>query len=98
MVEYVLIKLMHTLFCCRNILKVVIFHDLVVLINLYIGDQLISRTIEQELLMDYEVKSFSYKYVENDFYFKRINKKRRSWQNKIYNKYIKNYGSPYSCE
>ncbi|MFV5900131.1 polysaccharide pyruvyl transferase family protein [Enterococcus faecalis] len=54
-----------------------------------IGDQLISRTIEQELLMDYEVKSFSYKYVENDFYFKRINKKRRSWRNKIYNKYIK---------
>ncbi|EGO8281307.1 TPA: polysaccharide pyruvyl transferase family protein [Enterococcus faecalis] len=54
-----------------------------------IGDQLISRTIEQELLIDYEVRNFSYKYVENDFYFKRINKKRRSWLNKMYNKYIK---------
>ncbi|EKQ3613739.1 polysaccharide pyruvyl transferase family protein, partial [Enterococcus faecalis] len=45
--------------------------------------------IEQELLIDYEVRNFSYKYVENDFYFKRINKKRRSWLNKMYNKYIK---------
>ncbi|MFC0616121.1 polysaccharide pyruvyl transferase family protein [Enterococcus faecalis] len=55
-----------------------------------IGDQLISRTIEQELLIDYEVKNFSYKYVENDFYCKSINKKRRNWFNKVYNKYIKN--------
>ncbi|NBJ47149.1 hypothetical protein C6N01_13120 [Enterococcus faecalis] len=55
-----------------------------------IGDQLISRTIEQELLIDYEVKNFSYKYVENDFYCKSTNKKRRNWFNKIYNKYIKN--------
>ncbi|EGS1179757.1 TPA: polysaccharide pyruvyl transferase family protein [Enterococcus faecalis] len=54
-----------------------------------IGDQLISRTIAQELLIDYEVRNFSYKYVENDFYFKRINKKRRSQLNKMYNKYIK---------
>lgn len=55
-----------------------------------IGDQLISRTIEQELLIDYEVKHFSYKYIENDFYCKSVNKKRRNWFNKLYNKYIKN--------
>ncbi|MBF8807799.1 MAG: polysaccharide pyruvyl transferase family protein [Enterococcus lacertideformus] len=55
-----------------------------------IGDQLISKTIEQELIIDYKVKNFSYKYVENDFYCKRINKKRRSWLNNVYNKYIKN--------
>lgn len=55
-----------------------------------IGDQLISKTIEQELLIDYEVENFSYKYVEDDFYCNSINKKRRSWLNKVYNKYIKN--------